>query len=327
MGYLFSWARLSKSATESCLDAAEITILLAGLILAYGAIGEYLEEHGRLPRWMTWSKRPRLVFVWMVALSLVGEFAGDAGVFVFSRRLQSISDIEVAALGKQAGQANERAKVLEAQVKGYDKQIADDKVLVASSDAASREAVADVSKASARIAEAQKDAAESRKETAQFNETAEREMLARINLEKQVTWRTLNDGDCTVLANQMRPFAKSMSGRKVNVGSYLGDPEGAIFAAGIIAILKRAGIDFEPHIGMNMASGGLRFGVYATAPTADGPFIDSLISGVHSRVDTFLEAESGPKYTEVRILIGVKPVAGLPEPLKDFAPPNPTPKQ
>src|SRR5450755_2309957 len=109
MGYLFSWASLSKSATEGCLDASELILLICGLILAFGAVGEYLEEHDRLPDWMKWSRKPKLVFVWMVALSLVGEFVGDAGVFVFSGHLQSISDNEVAALNKEAGLARKDA--------------------------------------------------------------------------------------------------------------------------------------------------------------------------------------------------------------------------
>src|ERR1700733_11652096 len=98
MGYLFSSASISKPATERWLDASEITILLCGLILALGAAGEYIEEHGTLPKWMKWTRRPKMVFVWMVAISLVGEFVGDAGVFIFSGHLQTISDGEYASL-------------------------------------------------------------------------------------------------------------------------------------------------------------------------------------------------------------------------------------
>lgn len=50
-----------------------------------------------------------MVFVWMVALSLVGEFVGDAGVFVFSGHLQTINDGEYAALNKEAGLARKDA--------------------------------------------------------------------------------------------------------------------------------------------------------------------------------------------------------------------------
>lgn len=51
-----------------------------------------------------------MVFVWMVALSLVGEFVGDAGVFVFSGHLQTINDGEYAALNKEAARLRKQAE-------------------------------------------------------------------------------------------------------------------------------------------------------------------------------------------------------------------------
>jgi len=92
MGYFFS---LSKSTTEHWLNGCELLPLVCGLVLAYGAAGEYLEEHGKLPGWMRWTREPKFIFVWMVAISLFGEFAGDAGVYIFSGHLQSISDQEI----------------------------------------------------------------------------------------------------------------------------------------------------------------------------------------------------------------------------------------
>jgi hypothetical protein len=109
MGYLFSWASLSKSASETALNGSEFLLLACGLVLAVGAAGEYLEDHGRLPDWMKWSRKPKLVFVWMVAISLLGEFIGDAGVLMFSGHLQSISDSESAALNKEAALARKDA--------------------------------------------------------------------------------------------------------------------------------------------------------------------------------------------------------------------------
>lgn len=100
---------LTHSGAEQALEACEILILVFGLILAIGAAGEHLEEHGTLPGWMKWSSQPTRVFIWMVALSLVGELVADAGVFVFSGQLQTISDGEYAALNEKAGVAMERA--------------------------------------------------------------------------------------------------------------------------------------------------------------------------------------------------------------------------
>jgi hypothetical protein len=63
---------------------------------------------------------PEIVFIAMVVIGLVGEFFSDAGVFLFSRHLQTISDRESAALNKEAGDArrdagnaNERAALAE----------------------------------------------------------------------------------------------------------------------------------------------------------------------------------------------------------------------
>lgn len=133
MGYALLLISFSKPATEGALDASEILILLCGLVLAIGAAGEYIEEHSTLPRWMKWSRRPKMVFVWMVALSLVGEFIGDAGVFVFSGHLETINDGEYAALNKEAGiaredaaDANERAGKLEKEAATLRKQAEDE---------------------------------------------------------------------------------------------------------------------------------------------------------------------------------------------------------
>jgi hypothetical protein len=89
MGYFFS---ISKSPAETWLNAFEALLLACGLVLAFGAAGEYLEDHSRLPGWMKWSRKPKIIFVWMVAISLFGEFARDARVFLFSGRLQAIND-------------------------------------------------------------------------------------------------------------------------------------------------------------------------------------------------------------------------------------------
>ncbi len=106
MGYLLSWPSLSKFAAENWLNSSEILIIAAGFVLAFGAIGEYLEEHGRLPCWIAW---PKIVFILMVVISLVGEFLGDAGVFVFPNELQRIEGAEIEALDKKAKTASEDA--------------------------------------------------------------------------------------------------------------------------------------------------------------------------------------------------------------------------
>jgi len=106
VGYFFCLLSPSKSAVETSLNVAELIIIVSGLALAFGAIGEYLEEHSKLPRWMGW---PKLVFIILVVTSLIGEFLGDAGVFVFSRQLQKIEGAEISDLDVRAKGAVEDA--------------------------------------------------------------------------------------------------------------------------------------------------------------------------------------------------------------------------
>jgi hypothetical protein len=92
---------LSKSATAWALDTSEIFLLIFGLILAIGVIGEY----SRSPKW----KARLRAFELMVMFGIAGELIADGGVFLFSRQLQTISDIEEARLRRETGDANEKA--------------------------------------------------------------------------------------------------------------------------------------------------------------------------------------------------------------------------
>jgi hypothetical protein len=116
MGYTFSLYlfSLSKSATETALGGSEILLIISGLVLAFGAIGEYLAEHGKLPRCMEW---PKLVFILMVVVSLLGEFIGDAGVFLFSGHLQTISDGEYTTVRLRAAELEKETLLLRKQLR------------------------------------------------------------------------------------------------------------------------------------------------------------------------------------------------------------------
>ena len=102
MGYflsLFSW---TESATSTALDISELVLLVSGLFLLFGAAGEYLFDHDRLPLCMKW---PKLTFEIIVALSLGGELIADGGVAVFSHVLQKMEGADIDALGMKAGKA------------------------------------------------------------------------------------------------------------------------------------------------------------------------------------------------------------------------------
>ena len=44
-----------------------------------------------------------------VIIGVAGELWADGGIFLFSSHLQTIADLEIAALTREAGEANDRA--------------------------------------------------------------------------------------------------------------------------------------------------------------------------------------------------------------------------
>ena len=160
----------------------------------------------------------------------------------------------------------------------------------------------------ARIAALNQDAAALRKE-------AEAEKLARVKLEKEIAPRTLDDPTRKKIGDELSKFAKHFSGRKVKVSSYSADAEGIVFSLEILDVMTKAGIDTEPLIGRLVPVGLVDLGVKITGPAGDEEFVRSLATAIHSHLVkevSDVKAEWDPKYTELTILVGVKPVAGLP---------------
>jgi hypothetical protein len=227
----------------------------------------------------------------MVALGIAGEFVADGGVFLFSRHLQTINDGEYATLNKEAGDARR------------DAGNANKDAGIARKDAA--DATKDASDAKERAAKLEVEAGTLRKR-------AEDEAMERAKIQKQLAPRTLTDANRAALGEKLRSFSASFKGRKVTINSYASDAEGIVLSLEILDTLTRAGIDSEPVIGRLMPVGLVTMGVKVTGPSADEAFIRSLVTGIRSRVDTELDGEWGPKYPGLTILVGEKPVAGLP---------------
>ena len=97
---------LSKAATSSALHVSELVVLLFGLLLVVGLIGEVSKSS----RWKTKLR----IFEVMVIVGVAGELIGDGGIFIFTEQLQAISDTDAARLNKEAGDArSEAAKAIE----------------------------------------------------------------------------------------------------------------------------------------------------------------------------------------------------------------------
>jgi hypothetical protein len=98
MGALTS---LSKPVTLWALDASEVALLLFGLLLVVGLVGEGAKSD-------KWKARVR-AFQLMVIYGVAGELIADGGIFLFSKHLQTISYAEVAKLNNEAGEARKLA--------------------------------------------------------------------------------------------------------------------------------------------------------------------------------------------------------------------------
>ena len=79
-------------------------------------------------------------------------------------------------------------------------------------------------------------------------------------------------------------------------------------------------MDIIPGCGGFIGGGGFA-GLRITGPATDEMFIRSLGSGILKHLDTVMYGTWNPKFTEVSIEVGVKPIAGLP-PI-NLVPPQP----
>ncbi len=222
-------------------------------------------------------------FWFNIATVILGLFAAAAAVFAlyFSTRLNAIKDENLERFKRES---NER-------------------IAFANSESA---------QANERAAEANKQAADANERAAEANKKAEEEKLARVKIEKQLAPRTLKESDIDEISINLRAFASNFSGRKVIISSYIIDAEGNVFALLINDILFLAGIETDVQIGRAMPIGLVDIGVKITAPTKDGDFVFKLSDEIFARLKTKLLVETNDKYKEVSILVGVKPVAGLP---------------
>jgi hypothetical protein len=189
MGTLLS---LSKSATSFWLEVSEIALLIFGIVLVIGLVGEVAKS-------APWKRRLRL-FELMVIVGVAGELIADGGIFLFSRHLQTISETEFAGLNKQAADAYKEAESARKEADSFERDIAQ---------ANERAAAANerAAKAEQHLGEANERASNAEKQAAKSNEIAERERLARLQLEARLAPRSLSPAQRDDLANRLKPFS------------------------------------------------------------------------------------------------------------------------
>ncbi len=141
----------------------------------------------------------RVVVAKAKELSQVQDQLGEAKGKQLAVDLKA-KDTQIELAKKGAAEATATAKGFESKIAESDARAKSAEAQVASAMARSDEAVATVKTADARIAEAQRDAARA-------NETAERERLARIQLEARLAPRSLTPEDQRRVTAGLTPFA------------------------------------------------------------------------------------------------------------------------
>jgi hypothetical protein len=93
---------ISKSTAGIWVIIGEVSLLLASVAVVVGLYGESKADK--------WSPAPSRVTLWhkifvaLVTLGVAGELLADGDIFLFSHRLQTIQDLEVARLTLAAEQ-------------------------------------------------------------------------------------------------------------------------------------------------------------------------------------------------------------------------------
>lgn len=197
---------LSESATTSGLDISEIALLIFGAVLVIGLVGEYAESG----KWKRWQK----LFALLVIGGVAGELLADGGVFVFSRRLQTTAEAEIAELNKKAADSVKDAEN-------------------ARRDAAN--ALERAAKAEEHLGDTRERAAQAEKEAAKSNEAAEKERLARLQLEARLAPRSLSSSQQRDVVERL----KSFRGASLDIFVY-GDTSEMLSIGSTISSLARA---------------------------------------------------------------------------------------
>lgn len=111
----------SKYWTEAWLHVSEIALLIFGITLSLGLVGEFLADHKKKD--YPWCKKWKREFEILVILGVMGELLADGGIFSFGMHLQTIADQEVAAFNAVAEEAKERASITESNNLVLQKQL------------------------------------------------------------------------------------------------------------------------------------------------------------------------------------------------------------
>jgi DNA segregation ATPase FtsK/SpoIIIE-like protein len=197
-------------------------VLIAGLIAEVAAIA-ILSEHWK-HKWAVELLAGVVVLVGVWIEVRYGGYADD-----LEHHMRQVSNEKIAGLNRQANQLATEAEMARRNI--------------ADANARAKEADARGRLAGVRIAELKKEAEDERRQIAIAeeraneanariaiaNEKAEAERLARVKLEKAVSWRELTDEQRQQIAVALRPFA----GEQLDLFAYRDEPDAWLLASQI----------------------------------------------------------------------------------------------
>lgn len=173
---------MSKGATSVALDISEFALLIFGVVLVIGIVGEYAKSE----RWKRWLR----LFEIFVTIGVSGELLADGGIFLFSSRLQTISDWEVAQLNDKA----EAARLEQERLRTDNLRLTHDTEV----------ARADAAAANERASEAEARSKDAEARAAEANQKAEQERLERVKIEEARADRRLSAEQLAAMVAKLR---------------------------------------------------------------------------------------------------------------------------
>ena len=237
---------------------------------------------GSEDRWKNakiWVSAVAAVLAVLVGVFEVLENRAESEHEVAQERLSSLlreaSNAEIALTRRQASDANERATGAEVRAAEAIKQAADATLLA-------RRYEADIATSNARAAEAQSmaksfeaDIAKANQSAAEANVVAEKERIARLQLELRLAPRTISTQHSQQLISALREF----SGVKVDVIAWGNVPEIERITRTLADNLSKAGWEIG-HFGIAMGGAGTVQGIVVGARSDAGQRVEKAASAL-----------------------------------------------
>ena len=184
------------SSLDSALNVWEFIEYVAEALVLAGCVGEYLSEFTTLKTEGWRSRLGRLSL-----LILIAGLAVELGALI---RTNNLAGQEIALLNGVAADARLRAANAEGIAKGFDLKIADSRrdAEIAKEGAA---------QANERASANEREAARLRAEAERLEKEAEDERTARVKIEDNVAWRTINDAQRKDIGTRLSRFAPQLA--------------------------------------------------------------------------------------------------------------------